>query len=76
LTSNPAGAILFHRLGPLLNFELASTFALGGTPPSSDSSDRVRIDCGSLLSSIRTDRAEHDAAALRALPSAGTNQRS
>ena len=33
--------------------ELASTFALGGTPPSSDSSDRVRIDCGSPLSGIR-----------------------
>jgi hypothetical protein len=48
----------FHRFGPLLNFELAPTFALGGTPPSSDSSDQVRIDCGSLLSGIRTDRAE------------------
>jgi hypothetical protein len=29
---------------------LASTFTLGGTPPSPDSSDRVRIDCGSPLS--------------------------
>jgi hypothetical protein len=42
LTSNPAGAILFSSSWSATAFELASTITSGGTPPSSDSSDRGR----------------------------------
>src|SRR5215204_6368525 len=54
LTSKPSGAIVFSSSWSATEFlNFASTFTLGGAPPSTDSPDRLRIDCGSLLSGIR-----------------------
>ena len=78
LTSKPAGAILFSSSWSVTDFLIRVHLHVSdGALPSTDSSDRLRIDCGSLLSGIRTDRAEQlTLPPSGPLPSAGTNQQS
>ena len=78
LISKPPGAILFSSSWSAAEFLTSRpTFTLGGAPPSTDSPDRLRIDCGSLLSGIRNrPRRATTLPPSGPLPSAGTNQRS
>ena len=78
LISKPPGAILFSSSGPLLNFDFRLHLHVGWTRRlPTDSPDRLRIDCGSLLSGIRNrPRRATTLPPSGPLPSAGTNQRS